>query len=443
MAKANAKKKRSSKKTIKYGVLGLGRGTSFMNEEAVAAGFELVAVCDIKQQAVADFAKSRGISAYTDFDAFLEHDMDAVVLANYFHQHAPYAIKALKAGKHVMSECAACSTLGEGVELIRAVEKSGKTYMFAENYPYMPARQEMRRVFQKGDLGSFVYGEGEYVHPMDGDVGNIIAPGIRHWRNWNPATYYCTHALAPVMFITDTWPEKVNGFVMRMPQDDPRTSVVTRINDASSMIALRMNNGAVVKLLQVYLRGHGGPTRIHCARGAMTDANGQVNIIREQFHEKQRHPVNLSYSPDLLKVDPKAEAIARRSGHGGGDFWMMYYFGEAIRTGQQPYLDVYRGVAMSAVGIQAWRSALNDSNTFEIPDFRKEANRRKYAKDDWTADPDRRKPGQPPSNLDGITECNPAALKRAAKQWKKMGYTEDVWRQMGYSEADIAKMTVK
>ena len=36
-----------------------------------------------------------------------------------------------------MSETAACSTLTEGVALIEAVEKSGRIYMFAENYPYM------------------------------------------------------------------------------------------------------------------------------------------------------------------------------------------------------------------------------------------------------------------------------------------------------------------
>ena len=52
---------------------------------------------------------------------------------------------ALTAGKHVMSETAACHTLGEGVALARAVEKSGKIYMFAENYPYMVYNQEMRR----------------------------------------------------------------------------------------------------------------------------------------------------------------------------------------------------------------------------------------------------------------------------------------------------------
>ena len=36
---------------------------------------------------------------YLDYEQFLSHDMDAVVLANYFHQHAPLAIQALAADK--------------------------------------------------------------------------------------------------------------------------------------------------------------------------------------------------------------------------------------------------------------------------------------------------------------------------------------------------------
>jgi len=40
---------------------------------------------------------------------------------------------------------------------------------------------------------------------------------------------------------------------------------------------------------------------------------------------------------------------------------LLLYHSDAIRMGRHPYLDVYRGVAMSIVGILAWRSALNDS----------------------------------------------------------------------------------
>ena len=48
-----------------------------------------------------------------------------------------------------------------------------------------------------------------------------------------------------------------------------------------------------------------------------------------------------------------------------GDFFTSFHFAEAIRTGQQPFLDVHRGVCMSIVGILAWRSALQDSAPLE------------------------------------------------------------------------------
>jgi len=239
-----------SKKKIRIGVVGVRRGLSFVRGAGEVAGTELVALCDTWEENLKKAGEQFKLATYTDYEKFLEHDTDAVVLANYFHQHAPFAIKALKAGKHVMSETSACFTLAEGVALVEAVEKSGRIYMFAENYPYMLFNQEMRRLYQSGLIGEFKYGEGEYVHPMSAYERNRLSPGRNHWRNWIPATYYCTHALAPVMFITDTLPVKVNGFVVAYDRADPKYRMTVKRNDAASMIALRMNNGAVVKLLQ-------------------------------------------------------------------------------------------------------------------------------------------------------------------------------------------------
>ena len=82
---------------------------------------------------------------------------------------------------------------------------------------------------------------------------------------------------------------------------------------------------------------------------------------------------------------------------------------EAIKKNRQPYFDVYRGVASPAVGILAYRSALDDSNAYEIPDFRKESARRKYANDHWSPDPAARTKGQPwPSILGGIVPSKQA-----------------------------------
>jgi hypothetical protein len=52
------------------------------------------------------------------------------------------------------------------------------------------------------------------------------------------------------MYITDTWPKKVNGFVVPYDyQDRNRQLKSVRRSDMAAMIALRMDNGAVVKSL--------------------------------------------------------------------------------------------------------------------------------------------------------------------------------------------------
>jgi len=384
---------------------------------------ELVALCDLWEEKLQEVGTELGVATYTDYDRFLEHDMDAVVLANYFHQHAPFAIKALQAGMHVMSETSACFTVAEGVALIEAVEASGKAYMFAENYPYMRFNQEMRRLYREGFVGTFKYGEGEYVHPMSSESINRLSPGVNHWRNWIPATYYNTHSLAPIMCITDTWPAKVNGFVMPYDAEDVvHFGRTVKRGDMGSMIAVRMDNGAVVKLLRGALRGHGVWVRIHGNRGLMENMRtGDRNMLRvrqEPFDASSGEAEEKVYLPDF----PEHAEEAAQAGHGGGDFFMCYHFARAIRTGESPYLDVYRGVAMSIVGILAYRSALDDGNTVQVPDVRNPSVRAQIADDDWNPDPARRQEGYPSPSILGDIEPPPEGLAAARKVWSEMGY---------------------
>ncbi|MFH1022608.1 MAG: Gfo/Idh/MocA family oxidoreductase [Planctomycetota bacterium] len=412
------KKMKSGGKPIRLGVVGVGRGRSFARG-AATAGMELVALCDTWEEKLNEVGRELGVTTYTDFGKMLEHDLDAVVLANYFHQHAPLAIQAMAAGKHVMSECASCFTLAEGVALIRAVEKSRKIYMIAENYPYSAYNQEMRRLYQAGKIGEFVYGEGEYVHCESADVWAWLAPGIKHWRGWLPATYYCTHALAPLMFITDTRPVKVNSFIMPCHPDDPVFRRLPRFSDAASMIVCRMDNGAWVKLLQVYLRGHGSWVRVHGSRGHMENMRfgdrNWLRLNREQFHEKKTGPVEQIYRPEFPAVHQK---MAKKAGHGGGDYFTNFHFAEAIRKNEPPYLDVYRGVAMSIIGPLGYRAALQGGVTLEVPDFRKEAARKKYENDHWAPDPFNRKKGDPWPSITGKITPSKRALAYARNVWR-------------------------
>ncbi|MCK5806342.1 MAG: Gfo/Idh/MocA family oxidoreductase, partial [Lentisphaeria bacterium] len=320
-------------KKIRVGVVGVGRGKSFMRA-AEPVGMELVAVCDTWEERLRTVAEELGVAAYTDYDEFLSHDFDAVVLANYFHEHAPFAIKALEAGKHVMSECAACHTLAEGVALCRKVEETGLTYYFAENYPYSAVNQEMARLFKEGEIGDFTYGEGEYVHPDPAAVKMGRSCGYNHWRNWIPATYYCTHSLGPVMAITGTRPVKVNGFVVPYDYNDPTQTSTVRRFDTGCIILYRMDNGAVAKCIHGQFRGHGSNVRIHGNRGLMECVRGgadkgALRVAHDKWELKEGEEAEKVYQPDF----PVHAELAQKTGHSGGDFFTCFNFANAIRTG--------------------------------------------------------------------------------------------------------------
>ncbi len=407
---------------IRVGVVGVGRGQSFAQGASAAVGMELVALCDIWEEKLREVGQRYGVATYTEYERFLEHDMDAVVLANYFHQHAPFAIRALQAGRHVMSETASNGTLAEGVALCRAVEQSGKTYMLAENYPYTAFNQEFRRLYRAGEIGQVLYAEGEYNHPMAAADRLRISPGMKHWRAWLPSTYYCTHALAPLVYITDTWPTQVNALSIACPALDEET---VRVANPGSTILCRMDNGAVFRIFGLTLPGHSNWYRLHGERGAMEllrgagyFGSGQIRVWHESWDLREGQESERIYTPDW----PEHGDLARQAGHGGGDFWTCLHFANAIRSGQPPFLDVYRGVAMSSVGILAWKSALEEGRPVAVPDFRQEQSRRPYEDDHWSPWPEHAGPGQPPPSILGFVEPNPRGQALAQQVWTELGY---------------------
>ena len=356
---------------IKIGIVGAFRGMSFA-ANAAAAGMKLAALCDNREEALKSACVGQDVALYTDYDEFLTHEMDAVVLANFFHEHAPFAIKALHAGKHVLSETSCNFTIGEGVELCETVEDTGLIYMLAENYPYTKFNQELHRIYQSGELGTVTYAEGEYNHPMSKEDNAHYTPGPDHWRAWLPGCYYCTHAIAPLVYITGLMPKTVVSF-----------SVGTSENGFAAL--LKTAEGAVFRVIGGGMPGHSNFYRIHGTRGAAEITRGpgyfgpeQVRVWHDPWDVPENTPTERAYVP----LWPYNAELADKAGHGGGDFWVVYHFAEAIRTGRQPFLDVYRGTAMSTAGILMYRSGLNGGTPLEIPDFRDKAARARYKDDD-------------------------------------------------------------
>ena len=248
------------------------------------------------------------------------------------------------------------------------------------------------------------------------------ACGVDHWRNWIPATYYCTHSIAPVMYITGTRPERVSSFAIPYDTDDPTQTLTVKRSDTAAPMLIRMDNGAVLKSLHGNLRGHGNYVRIHGNRGLMENCRHgdkqRLRVWREPWEKKKGEPTETVYKPDF----PTRHAQATRAGHGGGDFFTNFHFARAVRRGEPPFLDVYRALDMTLCGIQGWRSALADGQPFEVPDFSRESVRRRYARDDWSPDPARRKKGQPHSSVLGKIKPSKEAADFSRRVWQEQGY---------------------
>jgi len=380
---------------LKIGVFGAYRGMTMINVLLDHPDAELVAVCDKYVPALTkagEAAEKVGlkIALYETFDEFFRHDMDAVVLANYATEHAPFAIRLLKSGRHVLSEVLPCETLQQAVQLIEAVEESGKVYAYAENYCYMDHTFEMRRRYEKGEIGEVMYAEGEYIHDCAGIWPSITYGEKDHWRNRLHPHYYCTHSFGPIMTITGKRPVRVTGFVTN--QNDTVIPLGLRQGECAGIEMVTLENGAIVKSIHGHLKsdsgsinyqvyGKGCSIKTQCFMPSYTPKGqpGEIQVYIEG--EKVCEGTSEHYAPGKVVNSELAHKYAT---HGGADFYATHFFIEKILgrpDGMHYSIDVYTAIDMGLVGLFAYRSALNGNEPMEIPNLRNKDERDKWRND--------------------------------------------------------------
>ena len=381
-------------KTFKIGVFGSKRGRDIA-KNFIKQNCEIVALCDsdieMRDAAIRDLGDK--VTVYDDFDKFIEHGMDAVIIANYFHEHAPYAIKCLEKGIHVFSECISNGTMAEGIELLRAAEKSDAIYMLAENYPQMLFNIEMQRVCKAGTLGKILYAEGEYNHPGNPYASNIVDvrrylnPFVEHWRNTLPKSYYLTHSLGPLMRATGATPKRVTAYNVFAPIEGNDIPSASRAGDSVSIMITQNDDGSVFRFTaNAAFGGEHNSYRICGKNGQIENVRGMGNKVMLRYNSwntpEGAHQDTL-YEPSWN--DPQ-ESLIKSSGLGGGDFVTARMFLNCIKEGKQPEMpfDVKSAVTMSSVAILAHRSVLEGNKPFDIPDFNKEEDCKKYENDRLT-----------------------------------------------------------
>jgi predicted dehydrogenase len=334
---------------VGYGVCSFGAQFGFQDHPNV----EIVAVSDLIPARREGLMKAcRCEKSYESLEVLVKDPkIEAVFTATDAPSHARHCIKALEAGKHVMTAVPAVwGSFEDAEKLVETVRKTGLKYMMAETSCFHDDCYAMRQIYKAGGFGRLVYSEGEYYHycptPIDSYKG---------WRIGPPPLWYPTHSTAYYVGVTGKRFTSVScvGFKGDLPAYRPGANKYD--NPFSDEIAL-------------FQTSEGGASRM----GMWMSVFSRITETGRVFGEKgwmdgMNYRGTLRPLPDVSR--PPLPPGVPAGGHGGSHGNLMHEFVSAILEDREPMVNVYEALAMTVPGIIAHQSALKDGESLKIPQF--------------------------------------------------------------------------
>jgi predicted dehydrogenase len=154
--------------TIRLAIVGLrGRGQDHMNGFSVIPGVQIVALCDVDENVLAERASQlekktgRPLKRVRDMrELFDDKTIDAVSFATPNHWHALGGIWAMEAGKHTYIEKPCSHNLWEGRQLVKAARKYNRLCQHGTQGRSAPAIQEAIQKIRQGVIGNVYMARG-------------------------------------------------------------------------------------------------------------------------------------------------------------------------------------------------------------------------------------------------------------------------------------------
>ncbi len=160
---------------LRLALLGTGLAARKLYWPALAGlgrSIQLVAVCNRSKAKAQAFARDTNTALVVDTaeELFALPGVDAVLISLPIDQQPRYVLKALKAGKHVLSEKPIAPSLAAGRALLKAAapyQRKGLVWLVGENFHFMPAVAQAQRWLEEGALGDLRLVEARQCTFMD------------------------------------------------------------------------------------------------------------------------------------------------------------------------------------------------------------------------------------------------------------------------------------
>lgn len=362
---------------LRIGIVGAaGRGSSFFAALNAHPQACVHAVCDINEEGVRKVAAENNVpNVYFDFEAMLDSaQIDVALIATPMPLHASQAIAALERGVHVLSEVPAAVSLDECRALVSAVKNSSAQYMMAENYCYIRTNVLIREMARAGLFGDLYFGEGEYIHELKGL--NEITRWRRKWQTGINGCTYPTHSLGPLLQWFGERVVSVCCFGSGHHYRDPRGDYYEQ--EDTIHMACRMEKGGLVNIRLDMLSNRPHNMAYYSLQG--TEGCYEAPRGPSDSHKiwlKSRHEdPNTWHDPSEFEHEFLPEQwlhppeTALRTGHWGGDYFVVADFLQAIITETNPPIDIHIAMDMTIPGLISQQSIAQNSAWLPVPDSR-------------------------------------------------------------------------
>ncbi len=273
---------------IGTGYMGKCHALAWTGVKAVFAGapqVRLAALCEVSQDLADKRAEEFGFATATaDWRALIADpavDVVSITTPNAFH--APMAIAALEAGKHVWCEKPMAPKLADAERMAEAARRSGRVAILGYNYIQSPAIRYIKRLLDDRAIGAVNHFRVE----MDEDfLAN--ADESFSWRNEAGAGYgalddFAVHPLSLISKLLGR-PVRVFGDLSKPYPERPHNAGRRAVENSDIATALLRMPGAIAGAIHVNRCAWGRKGRLAMQ---IFGARGTILFDQERFNEVQ------------------------------------------------------------------------------------------------------------------------------------------------------------
>jgi predicted dehydrogenase len=288
-------------RAVRWGLIGCGD----IAERRVAAALResphsaLVAVARRRAELAGDFARRHGARAHGDWrDLLQDAEVDAVYVATPVRLHAPQAIAAAEAGKHVLCEKPMALTVAECQRMVAAARGSGVRLGVAYYRHHYPVVARLRELLASGEIGRPVLCQVEAFERFDASPGDARAWLLdKDEAGGGPMMDFGCHRLEVLLHLFGE-PRTARGFTanVRFRDRGVEDTCVAHLRFAGGMEAVvAVTHAAFERRDALALYGTEGSAHA----GVLND--GVLHVVGSKGVREERHPPHPNLHQPLVE----------------------------------------------------------------------------------------------------------------------------------------------